>query len=39
MVTHNLDLVADNDRVIRLLDGRIDPAVLPAPPTPQLVAG
>jgi lipoprotein-releasing system ATP-binding protein len=36
MVTHNLELVADTDRVIRLLDGRIDAAVLPAPP--QLVA-
>jgi lipoprotein-releasing system ATP-binding protein len=36
MVTHNLELVADTDRVIRLLDGRIDAAGLPAPP--QLVA-
>jgi lipoprotein-releasing system ATP-binding protein len=38
MVTHNLELVADTDRVIRLLDGRIDSAVLPAQPAPQLAA-
>ena len=24
MVTHNMDLVADTDRVVRLVDGRID---------------
>jgi lipoprotein-releasing system ATP-binding protein len=38
MVTHNLELVADTDRVIRLLDGRIDSAVLPALPAAQLAA-
>jgi lipoprotein-releasing system ATP-binding protein len=28
MVTHNLDLVADTDRVVRLVDGRVEgPAV------------
>jgi ABC-type lipoprotein export system ATPase subunit len=24
MVTHNLDLVADTDRVVRLVDGRVE---------------
>jgi lipoprotein-releasing system ATP-binding protein len=38
MVTHNLELVADTDRIVRLLDGRVDNAVLPALPLPQLVA-
>jgi lipoprotein-releasing system ATP-binding protein len=38
MVTHNLELVAETDRVIRLLDGRIDAVALPPPPAPQLVA-
>ena len=25
MVTHNLDLVHDTDRVVRLTDGRVEP--------------
>src|SRR5262245_18405711 len=29
MVTHNLDLVADSDRVVRLVDGRIEPPLAP----------
>jgi lipoprotein-releasing system ATP-binding protein len=37
MVTHNLELVADSDRIIRILDGRIDNAVLPAQQTPDFV--
>jgi lipoprotein-releasing system ATP-binding protein len=35
MVTHNLDLVADSDRVIRLHDGRVE--VNPAPACDVLV--
>ena len=31
MVTHNLDLVADSDRLIRLVDGQVQEAFLPAP--------
>jgi lipoprotein-releasing system ATP-binding protein len=32
MVTHNLDLVADTDRVVRLVDGRIESEGFPATP-------
>jgi lipoprotein-releasing system ATP-binding protein len=31
MVTHNLDLVAESDRLIRLVDGQVQEAFLPAP--------
>jgi lipoprotein-releasing system ATP-binding protein len=37
MVTHNLDLVADSDRVIRLHDGRVEVPVNPSPPCDVLV--
>jgi lipoprotein-releasing system ATP-binding protein len=37
MVTHNLDLVADSDRVIRLHDGRVEIPVNPSPPRDVLV--
>jgi lipoprotein-releasing system ATP-binding protein len=31
MVTHNLDLVAESDRLIRLVDGQVQETFLPAP--------
>ena len=30
MVTHNLDLVASTDRVVRITSGRIETSVIPA---------
>ena len=30
MVTHNLDLVADTDRVVRLVQGRVEEPLAPA---------
>jgi ABC-type lipoprotein export system ATPase subunit len=34
MVTHNLDLVAGTDRVVRLVDGRVEES----DPSPRLVS-
>ncbi|MCI0682911.1 MAG: ABC transporter ATP-binding protein [Gemmataceae bacterium] len=40
MVTHNLDLVHDTDRVVRIADGRIEPeAKIPAPTFDAVGAG
>ena len=35
MVTHNLDIVSETDRVVRLVDGRIDNPTADSPPAPE----
>lgn len=37
MVTHNRDLVAPTDRVVRLVKGRVEQTQTPAAPDPQAI--